>query len=259
MTDDNTHKHPSDAEKLPVQGTQELDDAAHQKMLDEIERMVEQTEGVPRKQLEQQAEQEEAEADTPKISPTPETPFSNISDENIGIARAFEAAKQIIPTITEQDREDYLKAVLLDEPFTYTLSRANGAFNCTFRTRTVREQEAIARCLRIGTKVGDIPADNNLIQLSMIQYFTLGFSLLSVNETSYVPIDVTQSRFKGAGLPRVEDVELREDPVYTQLMEFTDSLRESNQVRLHAIVEMARVFETLAAVLASELTKENFS
>lgn len=209
--------------------------------------------------LEEEENREIEEAGKPRVDIKEETVFSNLSETAVDLSTAFDIARAKTPEITDYDKEQYLKDLLNDIPFTKVLEGFGGKFKCQFRTRNIHEQEAIVRQLKIAVHLKDIERDNSLVQLSELQYYTLYFSLLRVNDTSFPGESPVTSPLRGSGVPfGRDDAELRSDPLYAHIVEFSDHLKSMNQTKLHAIIELARQFEVYTAKLASLVTAENF-
>lgn len=212
----------------------------------------------------ERAEAAEKEADTPQLKMRPEVNFSNMSPESLDIAAAIDGLDLPEIKIDEAMREKYLKAVLLDEPFEHTIPLFEGKLQLSFRGRTLAEQEAVARLLRMMEVTEEVPADNPLAGMTFIQYFVLMFSLTRANETGYTPPtkELEESDFRGIVITqamRENKALILEDPLYKKALAWIKQLRSFHQTRLHAMVTGARIFEAICAKLGTEATAPNFS
>lgn len=107
-----------------------------------------------------------------------------------------ETQVSIVPTYTEQDKEDFLKSVLSDEPFTAEYKLMNNQFNVKFRTLTVDESSAVFVQLRKDQTAGRVASDASYL-LKLVGY-RLGLSLVTINDAPF-QTDITKESYKPTG------------------------------------------------------------
>jgi hypothetical protein len=204
-------------------------------------------------------EAQEKEADTPAQQFNPEVPFGVPTEEDLAMDQAMYLPD--IPNPTDEQKEAYIKAVLADEPFEWTLDSMDGRMQIKFRSRCQRVQTDIIRNLKIAMRLGEIPEDNPLVNLAFVQYFNLLHSVISVNGKALVSDTAPESTHYLPDVPEgVSNEDLREDANYRWYMESArHRLLNMQQIRLNHIINQAKLFEGLCAKLATEITKPNFS
>lgn len=233
----------------------------------ELESILASKTGKSSKELQEEADREERRMSEPRIDVTDPDLFGQAGATELDQAAAYDQQVTNVPEPDENEKADYLRAILNDTSYEKEETLFGGQLKLRFRTRTLEEQEAVTRAVRIAMLTGTIPDDNPVVQISLIQYFTLAFSWCGQNGQPVEYIKLVDGGFEGPHAPlKMPDqtdaaykAMLREDVNYKVLMHrWSNVYRKLNQIKLHAIADAARRFEAHVARLASLASAENF-
>ncbi len=146
--------------------------------------------------------------------------------------------------LTEQDKINFFKSFLADEPFTDTLTSMGGALRLKFRSLTSTENMDIYAELKKAQNAGELTSDANYI--TQLTCSRLALTLDSINDTPFLP-EIT-----AAAYPLTKD---GEDSYVTRR---TQVVKDWSVHKLTTIADSFKLFENKLMALIKEVQTENF-
>lgn len=150
---------------------------------------------------------------------------------------------EIVSPYTDIDKEDFIKSVLSDQPFTSEYKLFNEQFNIKLRSLTVEESTEVFTQLKKDQTAGRIGSDATYL-LSLTNY-RLCLSLLSINNIPFQP-ELTKERYTPEG-DTDSYIRARAKPFLSWPV-----------FKLSAVGEVFREFEDKLVDLSKEIQNKNF-
>ena len=145
------------------------------------------------------------------------------------------AVVQKEPSITDQDKEDFLKSVLGDQPFTKEIKLYGGSFKMVLKTLSVSENQEIFNQITTDRNKGLADStDSYFVTLSL---YRLALSLISIDDKTFT-------------------FEVGEDE--TKLEAGKKYFDKWNGHKLGAIIEAYNGFQDTVAYLATKASDQSF-
>ncbi len=148
-------------------------------------------------------------------------------------------------TVTDYDKEVFLKAVLNDEPVRLKVVLYGGKFTLDLRSRTTHEQRRIFDVLEMDRKDGIIPPDNIALMVTRMQQYFAVLMIERVNGLLFSDLTIEPGQ-------KLEDDAFRLRDTVTRLME------KMVGVRWNSMLSALRYFESKCARLNTEALNEGF-
>jgi len=162
-----------------------------------------------------------------------------MTDQLLPIARD-ENVKDL--PLSEQDKENFLKAVLVDEPYEENVSLLDGKVVLTFRALTMEQWEDHAAQVKLDSK--NKVTDNDDTYFARFLSYRLAISLTKINGVPYLP-EVTKEEF-----------EATEEATYVAAR--TNPFKKWQAIKLSTYIDAFNQFERKLFQLAKEVQSPNF-
>jgi hypothetical protein len=151
-------------------------------------------------------------------------------------------------TVTTEEKEAYIKAIITGAPFRTTISLFNGRYQVELRTRSHYEQRRVYDAANLTELETGVPDDQMLrmaLKITRFQQFCAAVMVERINGVLFSELSLQPGG------------ELTADA--TKLLQFAQTTFENmGQVQWTAIINAMRIFESKCAQLASEAHNENF-
>lgn len=156
------------------------------------------------------------------------------------LERAPEAPKP--PELTDQEKEDFFKAVLTDTPYTRTVPLFDGKMNITLRTMSVEENNDIVEQIANDRKNGI--AENSDAYFITISTYRLALCLIDIDGVEFSPIkkETFKETKTGETYVRARSLKVREWPTF----------------KLSAFLDAFNQFEAKVVKLTNGVQQQNF-
>lgn len=145
--------------------------------------------------------------------------------------------------LSEQDKINFFKSFLADEPFIDTLSSLGGALRLKFKSLTSVENMDIYSELKKAQNDGELSSDANYI--TQLTCSRISLTLVSINDEEFAP-DITPDKY-----PLKGDTD-------SYVVRRTNIVKSWSVHKLTTIGESFKVFENKLMALIKEVQTENF-
>lgn len=146
--------------------------------------------------------------------------------------------------LTEQDKINFFKSFLADEPFTDTLTSFGGVLKLKFRSLTSNENMDIYSELKKLQNAGELTTDANYI--TQLTCSRLALTLSAINDEPFCP-DITAAVY-----PATKDSE------ENYITKRTAIVKNWSVHKLTTIADSFKLFENKLMALIKEVQTENF-
>lgn len=150
--------------------------------------------------------------------------------------------------LTEQDKINFFKSFLADEPFVDTIISLGGVLRLKFRSLTSMENMDIYAELKKLQNAGDLTSDANYI--TQLTCSRLALTLDSINDVPFLP-EITAAKYP---FTKVND----EDTEDSYITKRTQVVKNWSVHKLTTIVDSFKLFENKLMALIKEVQTENF-
>lgn len=164
---------------------------------------------------------------------------TNIEDPAVQKALAQTAIK-----ITEEDKENFYKSFISDNPFVEDSKLFGDRLKVTFKTLSINEHSQVFQQIKLDKQNGQADLDDDyMIRISM---YRLGLALLKINDEPFHP-DIDD-----------EKILLAEKKELTLVKARADLFQNWPTYKLHGVLEAFRHFENKVLKLSNEMSDPNF-
>jgi hypothetical protein len=178
---------------------------------------------------------------------TPDTAVDNITDPNT--VETQDAAPPLppeeqAPKITDEEREAFFKAFLMDEPYMEEFQLFRGKLKVVFRTLSLDENDQVFRQIKFDQNNGIAASDDSYF-VKIVEYRLAG-ALVSLNDDPFC---------EGITL---ENTPANEKAGTTYITNRVSVMQKWPTFKLGAITEAFNRFEKKVKALTEDASQENF-
>jgi len=169
--------------------------------------------------------------------------FSEASPEEESVASALIDIRAV--TITDEDKNMFLKALLCDKPVELEISLFGGKVKLLFRSRSMHEQRRVLDVLHLDQEEKVLPSNDPALLFTRLQQYLAAVMLRRVNGEIFSELEIT------AGNP------VKDDAVLLRKV-FSDKLEQMPHIKWTAVLNGLRIFEEKCRQLSEHCVNEDF-
>lgn len=178
-----------------------------------------------------------------RIKAPEDTLFSEPNPEEEAVASALIDIRSV--SITDEEKDLFLKALLCDKPVELDIVLFAGKLKLTFRSRSMHEQRRVLDVLHLDQEEQLLPGNDPALLFTRLQQYLTAVMLRRINSEVFSELELPPGKEVVADASALRKV-------------FADKLEQMPHIRWTAILNGLRIFEEKCRQLSEHCVNEDF-